>query len=111
MGNRVPEIYGRDDGPKLTAHEILAEHVTNVSPVTRTAIQRALEEHRALLAQLAGSVPAAAVLQSAVVIGDGEGGGNGACVPGDTRTRKFAENETAILEALEGMRQSMDIFR
>jgi post-segregation antitoxin (ccd killing protein) len=34
-----------EEGGKLSAHDILAQHVTNVSPVTAKAIARALQEH------------------------------------------------------------------
>jgi hypothetical protein len=45
-----------DEAPEQSAHHILAQHLTNVSPVTAQVIQRALEEHSNVLAEL-GSRP------------------------------------------------------
>lgn len=46
-----------DDAEKSSAHDILADHLSNVSPATATAIQNAIAEHNRLQAEAIAAVP------------------------------------------------------
>lgn len=46
----VDGMQVENDGERLSAHDILAQHVTNVAPVTAKAIEQAIKEYELLTA-------------------------------------------------------------